>query len=158
MFDAQALSDVTTASPRFVINMGALWTYEKLTVNLQEKIYGPSSEWENDDLDNGSPGPFPACPTPGVVCAASGLQYFQTHISTTAITNIDLKYQFTEHVSLGIGALNAFNRFPNKLNSTLLAHEDNFVYGDNAGVTQYPTFSPFGINGGFYYAKALLTF
>ena len=154
LFDPQAISDVTTANPRFVVNLGALWNYEKLTVNLQEKIYGPSSEWGNDDGDNGGPS---TC-TAGVYCATNGLQYFKTTIPTTAITNINLSYQFTEHVSLSIGALNALNRFPTKLNSTLLAHEQNFAYGDNAGVDQYPYFSPFGINGGFYYAKASIKF
>jgi iron complex outermembrane recepter protein len=158
LFDAEAISDVTTVNPRFKLSFGALWNYEKLTVNLQETIYGPSSEWDNDDFDNGAPGPFPACPTAGVVCNTAGLQYFKTTIPTTPITNIDFKYQFTEHVALSIGALNAFNRLPPHFNATLLAHEDNFAYGDNAGVIQYPSFSPFGIDGGFYYAKASITF
>jgi iron complex outermembrane receptor protein len=29
---------------------------------------------------------------------------------------------------------------------------------DNTAVTQYPIFSPFGINGGFYYVKASYKF
>ena len=62
-----------------------------------------------------------------------------------------------EHVKFSIGALNLLNRFPRTLNSLQQAHENSFAYGDNAGVTQYPGFSPFGINGGFYYAKATIT-
>jgi iron complex outermembrane receptor protein len=55
-----------------------------------------------------------------------------------------------------IGATNLFNRFPNKLNSNILEHEN--AAKDNAAVDQYPIFSPFGINGGFYYAKVTYKF
>jgi len=49
-----------------------------------------------------------------------------------------------------------FNRFPNKLNSTILSRET--AAADNTAVDQYPIFSPFGINGGFYYVKASYKF
>ena len=52
LFDATALSDVSTANPRFVLDLSALWRFGALSVNLVEKIYGPSSEYENDDGDN----------------------------------------------------------------------------------------------------------
>jgi iron complex outermembrane receptor protein len=37
-----------------------------------------------------------------------------------------------------------------------LSHENSAA--DNAAVDQYPIFSPFGINGGFYYVKAQYKF
>ena len=46
-----------------------------------------------------------------------------------------------------------FNRFPNKINGEIRARE--FAAGDNAAVSQYPEYSPFGIDGGFYYAKVV---
>jgi iron complex outermembrane recepter protein len=58
-------------------------------------------------------------------------------------------------MKFSIGANNLFNKFPNKESATLLSHTQSFAYGDNAGVTQYPGFSPYGINGGFYYLKAV---
>jgi iron complex outermembrane receptor protein len=65
-------------------------------------------------------------------------------------------YGFTDHVKLSIGAQNLFNRFPNKLNGEILSsYQKNY---SNGGVTQYPIFSPFGINGGFYYLKAVYRF
>jgi iron complex outermembrane receptor protein len=140
LYDQEAYSELTTATPKYVVNLGALMSVEKLTVNLVEKIYGPSSDYENDDGDN---------PT-------SNFQYFQDKIGVTAITNLDIAYGFTEHVTFSVGATNLFNRFPNKLNSNILNRE--IAAGDNAAVTQYPQFSPFGINGGFYYAKALYKF
>ena len=38
----------------------------------------------------------------------------------------------------------------------ILGHEN--AASDNAAVDQYPIFSPFGINGGFYYARATYRF
>jgi iron complex outermembrane receptor protein len=140
LYDQEAYSELTTATPKYVINLGALWTYEKLQVNLVEKIYGPSSDYENDDGDN---------PT-------GNFQYFEDKINLTATTNLDISYLFTDKLKLAVGAINLLNRFPNKLNSNILNRED--AAADNAGVTQYPLFSPFGINGGFYYVKAVYRF
>ena len=140
LYDQTAYSELTTATPKYVVNLGALMTVDKLTVNLVEKIYGPSSDYENDDGDN----------------ASNTLEYYKDSIGVTAITNLDIGFQFKEHLKLSVGAQNLFNRFPNKLNSNILQHE--IAAGDNAAVTQYPIFSPFGINGGFYYVKALYTF
>jgi iron complex outermembrane receptor protein len=112
----------------------------KLTVNLVEKIYGPSADYENDDGDGPS----------------GNAEYFKTSIGVTAITNLDVGYDFSDHVKLSIGAQNLFNRFPTKINSTILDRE--LAAHDNAAVTQYPIFSPFGVNGGFYYAKAVYRF
>jgi iron complex outermembrane receptor protein len=142
LYNSTALSDITTASPKYVVNLGALWTLGKASVNLLEKIYGPASEWENDDGDNPS----------------NTLEYFRTDTGVTAVTNLDLGYQFTGHFRLNIGALNLFDRYPNKLNGELRSHYDALSYGDNLGVQQYPSFSPIGINGGFYYAKATFSF
>ena len=149
LFDATAISDLSTGSPKYVINLGATWTVNRLSVALLEKIYGPSAEYENDDGDNGAPGPF---------AGTGAFQYFQSYIGMTPITNLDIAYDVYKGLKLGIGAVNLFNRFPPKENATLLAHEDNFAYFDNPGVTQYPPFSPFGTNGGFYYAKATYSF
>ena len=129
----------------------------KLSVNLLEKVYGPSSEYQNDDGDNGgtAPGSVPACaPKPGTLfICPGGFDYFQSRIGVTPITNLDIAYELKEHLKVSIGAINLFNRFPGRLNAEQLSHTNGFFYGDNAGVTQYPTFSPFGINGGFYYVK-----
>jgi iron complex outermembrane recepter protein len=140
LYDATAYSELTTATPKYVVNLGALIEVEKLSVNVVEKIYGPSADWENDDGDN---------PT-------GNFQYFKDQINLTAITNLDIGYGFTDHLKLTVGATNLFNRYPNKLNSNILNRE--IAAGDNAAVTQYPGFSPFGINGGFYYVKASYKF
>ena len=162
LYDPTAYSDLTSATPKYVINLGGMFSVDKLTVNLVERIFGTSSEYENDDGDNGGTGAgtYPACvPHPGTLfICPGGFDYFQSRIGVTPITNLDISYKMTDGLTFSIGANNLFNRFPNKENATLLAHTQSFAYGDNAGVTQYPGFSPFGINGGFYYLKAAYRF
>lgn len=142
LYNATALSDLTTASPRYVANLGALWTSGKASVNLVEKIYGPSAEWQNDNADNRTNTP----------------QFFRSNIGVTPITNLDLGYRFTGSFRVNVGALDLLDRYPNKLNGVLRSHYDNVAYNDNMGVQQYPSFSPFGIDGGFYYVKATVSF
>ena len=139
-YDQTAISDLTTASPKYVVNLGVNWAYGKASVTLLEKIYGPTSDYENDDGDG---------PTGNVV-------YFKDNIGITPITNLDLGYQIREHLKLDIGAVNLLNRYPNLRNSTVLSRE--FKANDATAATQYPIFSPFGFDGGFYYVKATLSF
>ena len=140
LYDATAISDLTTATPKYIVNLGALWTYGKYSVNLLEKVYGPSSEYENDDGDNSTNTPI----------------YYKSSIGVSPITNLDLAIQIQEHLKLSIGAVNLFNKFPNHLNGTELAHFT--AYDDNQAVFNYSQWSPYGIDGGFYYAKATFTF
>ena len=140
LFDGTALTDLSSASPKYVANFGALWTLSKYSVNLVEKIYGPSEELDSDFGDG---------PTGNVL-------YFPTHIGTTLITNLDLGYQATREIKLDVGAFNLFNKYPDQMNANVLANERSA--DDNSAVQIYPSFSPFGINGGFYYAKATYTF
>jgi iron complex outermembrane receptor protein len=140
LYDQEAYSELASANPKYVINLGADLTMDKLSVHLSEKIYGPSSDYENDDGDN---------PT-------GKFQYFKNTIPVTAITNLDVGFQFTQRLKLSIGAQNLFNKFPATLNSNILNHENAAL--DPAAVDKYPFFSPFGIDGGFYYVKALYRF
>jgi len=150
LYDATAYSELTTATPKYVVNLGALVSFDKLTVNLVEKIYGKSSDYENDDGDNG----------PGQTCSYGpcngASSYYKTTIGVTAITNLDVAFAYTDHLKLSFGAQNLLNRFPNKINSTILGRE--LAAHDNTAITQYPIFSPYGVNGGFYYVKAVYKF
>ncbi len=158
LYDLRAYSDLTTANPIYALNLAMLWNVGRLSVNLLEKIYGPSSEFEPDYGDNGGTGAgtFPKCTSSGI--AICPFEYFQSKIPASATTNLDVSYHFTSNLKLTIGGLNIFDKIPPLLNSTLLAHYNSFAYGDNAGVMNRPAFSPYGINGGFYYAKVTAHF
>jgi iron complex outermembrane receptor protein len=135
-YDIAAISDLTTANPKYIVNLGAAYSFEKLTVTLTEKIYGPASEYENDNGDN---------PT-------GNSEYFRSSMGVTPITNLDVGFNATKNVKFSIGAINLFNRFPPNENATLTAHY--FAYDNNSAASNKEGFSPFGIDGGFYYAKA----
>jgi len=67
-----------------------------------------------------------------------------------------LGLQASKNLKIAVGANNLFDRYPEQINPNLTAHYD--AHDDNAGVTKYPAFSPFGIDGGFYYARASFRF
>ena len=140
LYDRQAYSYLTDSSPKYVIDLGATLILDKLTVNLHEKIYGETGGYDQDQGDG---------PTGKTL-------YFNNPIGVTPITNLDIAYQFTDHLKLSLGAQNLLNKFPPLRNGTLLQHEQSA--GDNAAVQQYPIFTPWGNNGGFYYVKAQYKF
>jgi iron complex outermembrane receptor protein len=139
LFDETAKSDLTTAAPKYVVNLSALVSRDQLTLNVVEQIYGSSSELQSDFGD--------ATGTP---------TYYQTKIGVTPITNVNLGYQVSKEFKLDVGADNVFNTYPDGINPALLA-----VFraaDDNSAVQIYPSFSPFGINGGFYYVRGTYRF
>ena len=140
LFDATALSDLTTASPKFVVNLGMAWTYEKLSARVAEIIYGRTTEWENDNLDTNG----------------KTVVYYQDHVGVTPTTNLELGYELMKGLTLSAGAVNVFNRYPPQVNPGLLGVQR--ATNDNGAVRIYPGISPFGIDGGFYYARATFSF
>jgi iron complex outermembrane receptor protein len=60
------------------------------------------------------------------------------------VADIELGYDFNDNFSFAVGANNAFDQYP-----------DLVIPGANPnGFAQYSNFTPFGFNGGFYYARA----
>jgi iron complex outermembrane receptor protein len=151
LFDAQAITALTSQSPRITLNLGAHYTVSEYYVDLHEIIYGKSSSCDNFD-SNTSATPY------GTPCAsyAGGLYYYKDHIGTIGITNLEVGTNLTDRLTLAIGANNLFNRYPNTVNGANTAL--NAAAFDNAAVEKYPPFSPFGIDGGYYYARAHFKF
>lgn len=133
LFTPTTFSNLETASPKFRLIFGALWNRGPLTVNLREAVYGESSS----------------------VASRTGATYYNTVIGTTAITDLDVSYKIGP-VRVAVGANNLFNTYPDKINPLLIA--DYVQANSNAAVTQYPSFSPFGINGGYYYGRVTYSF
>ena len=146
LFDAQAISALTTQSPRVVLNLGARYTVSQYYADLHEIIYGKSSSCDNPDSDTSTAPLATPCASYG-----GGLYYYENHVGTIGITNLELGVNLKESLTVAIGANNLFNRYPNQVNSAYTAVEaQNF---DNAAVERYSPFSSFGIDGGFYYAR-----
>jgi iron complex outermembrane receptor protein len=134
LLDKAAISDIETASPRMRVNLGALWKIGNWSINAREAFYGKSSSLDSID----------------------GATYYETEIKPTAITDLEVSYQLNKAWTVSVGANNLFNQYPDEVNSELLAQRRANL--DSGAVTVYPTFSPFGINGGYYYARVGLKF
>lgn len=139
LFDKEALSDLEDTAPEYVLNLGGTFKWDRLSVSVHELIYGESSRFENDGgLTNGE------------------IMFYETTIGVTPITNFEVSLEAMDGLTLTVGAVNLFDAMPDKRNDTYRAIQ--FREGDNGAVQQYPSFSPFGINGGYYYGKATYKF
>ena len=143
LFDLTSIGNLETTSPDYRFVLGALWTWDKLSVNLKETLYGPASRFDSRT----------GC---SLATGATSPTCFKNKIDATFITDLEISYRILEPVKITIGANNLFNKYPDKLNP---AYRNTFLTGNaNGFVTQYPTFSSFGINGGYYYGKVAYTF
>jgi iron complex outermembrane receptor protein len=134
-----ATSSLTSATPKFKLVLNGYWTLAQWSVNLREDIYGPTSQWVSL---NGS---------------GSGGGATDTKIGTSPVTDIDVGYRFTDWLRLDLGANNLFDLKPTKVptinnGGTLQPADGNNVYGEP---NQY---SPYGINGGYYYGRVTVNF
>jgi iron complex outermembrane receptor protein len=59
----------------------------------------------------------------------------------------------SEQLTVTLGARNAFDEYPDENNTDA----GGITYAQIAG-SQYPTTSPIGINGGFYYLRGVYSF
>jgi iron complex outermembrane receptor protein len=148
LLNATAISYFTTASPRYVLNLGALWSLNRLSINVHEVIYGNSSEETGDS---------------GYTDKVAGISpaaqlFYQTSTGVLPITNVDVSYNVLQSLKLSVGAENVFNRYPDKVNAQLLALYNNAKILSSSAVGQYSSFSSIGIDGGFYYLRATYTF
>lgn len=132
-FNETAISDLETASPKYRTMLGMYWTLGRWSIDLRETLYGPASR----------------------LTTRTGNRYYETKIAATPITDLEVAFQASS-MRFSVGASNLFNRYPSGTNQDLL-NEYKSVNSSSA-VVIYPSFSPFGINGGYYYAKANYSF
>jgi iron complex outermembrane receptor protein len=134
LFDQEALADLETTMPRYLVNLGANFEWDRFSINVHELFYGKSSDFDNE----------------------AGVGYFRNTVEAAAITNIEFSFDAKDNLGLSLGATNVFDVMPEKRNAEHRAIQ--FGNGDNSAVAQYPAFSPFGINGAYYYGKITFKF
>ena len=152
LFDIVALTDLTETAPKFLVNLGARFEWERLSFSVHELVYGKSAQYENDGGEC-----FAAHPVPGF-CGENDqhLTFFRTEIPVSAITNFEVSFQAMDALAVTVGATNAFDKMPPRRNAEFRALQ--FGAGDNSAVAGRPSFSPFGINGAYYYGKLVYAF
>lgn len=125
---------LTTATPRIKTILNALWTMGKWSVNLRETIYGKASQHESPD-GSGS---------------GSGAVLVESPV--TGITDLNIGYKLTSMIRLDVGANNLFDKKGIKTPTVNGRPASGNVY--NAP----ESWTPWGINGGYWYVKASLNF
>lgn len=136
---ATQLIDIQYLAPNHRANFSANWQLGDFTLNLRESYYG---EWRDSN-------DYPI--RQGNVAGATIID--GQHFGAKFITDLDVSYTFMDHYTLTVGANNLFNTYPDKIMATV----DNRIYSltnslDNGSI--YPrSGGPFGINGGFWYAR-----
>jgi len=153
LFDLVALGDLTETSPKFLLNLGARFEWSRVSLSVHELIYGKSAQFENDGGECIS---FFGDDSPRCSPNADGLTFFRSEIPVSAITNFEMSFEAMESLQFTLGASNLFDKMPNRRNATF--REAQFGSGDNSVVGGYPSFSPFGINGAYYYGKLVYKF
>ncbi|WP_336970189.1 TonB-dependent receptor [Sphingobium aromaticiconvertens] len=136
LFSAQSVSYIEDASPDYKIVWGGLFTSGRFTLNLRETFYGSSSLLV-----------FPAI---------SGTPAYTGVVKSTPITDLEVGYDFTDHVTFSLGANNLFDKRPEvpKLLAgyTIPAGVSPYVNGSGAYNSPYGH-GPYGSSGGYYYAR-----
>ena len=140
LLNSQALAYLTTAQPRYKINLGAFWIKGRWSVNLRETIYGPTSLPVNPSGTGNPPN-------------------YVEKIATTGITDLELGFDLAKRLHLAAGANNLFNKRPPT------APLVPALGGAGAGVPDPGQvyfaryyFSPYGVNGGYYYGRISYNF
>jgi iron complex outermembrane receptor protein len=136
LLDVYSSNDLTNTTPKFRATAGAFWSLGDFTVNLRESVYGAS---------------YTIISTPN-----NGLAQEKLGIKKQFITDLELGYQVAEPIKISIGANNLFNNYPTKYPQFI--RDQQYATSSTAYITKYPTFSPIGINGGYYYARATFKF
>ncbi|UZK67340.1 TonB-dependent receptor plug domain-containing protein [Sphingomonas sp. M1-B02] len=136
-FDARVISqaqriDAENLAPNHRAVFNVNWSLGALSLNVRENYY---SSWVSAQ-DYGQ--------TNGVANQTFGAKF---------TTDLELNYSFGEHYTLSVGAQNFTDEKPDRLKATSTV----FLYpvtGGTADGQVYPrSGGPFGVNGGFYYAK-----
>lgn len=135
LFDSGAQSNLETASPRVKVIAGAFYEVGSFSATLRGTVYGKSS----------------------AQASPNGVDFYRQTIGTAFIGDVELNYDLTDSLELSVGANNVFNKRPPTV--SLVPGTTNFTLVNGGNVLDAPlTFSPYGINGGYYYARLAFNF
>jgi iron complex outermembrane recepter protein len=135
VFDVGAISNLETASPKLKIIGSAVLELDKFTATARGTVYGKTSNFTTPD----------------------GGTFYKQNIGTAFIADLELNYQLTDELQVSIGANNLFNKRPPTVQ--LVPGTTTFQLVNGGNVLDAPlTFSPYGINGGYYYGRINVKF
>jgi len=132
ILSAVAETALTTGVPQEKAILQANWTLDKWSATLRTSIYGPTSE---------------------KILLYANSQIFTESIPTAAIFDLDVGYKLFKNLKIDVGANNLFDTVPPKAGNVDGRPTDN---GRVFGVPY--SFSPYGVEGGYYYGRVTYSF
>ncbi len=147
LFGPLAQRQLTESTPKDRVAFSADWALSQWRVHGVETRYGSYLEPVTNTLDG--------------------------HFGPKWITDLDVTFDVTRAVSVSVGANNVFNVYPQRQSNAFVLADapdttltsapgykaDSTAYGiPTSGADVYGTNSPFGLNGGFYYARVGVKF
>ncbi|WP_313629320.1 TonB-dependent receptor [Pseudomonas sp.] len=122
LFDRRLQKDLTVATPQSKLILAANWKVTDYNLNLALTRFGSYIEGDNNPVND-------------------------RKFSAKWITDLDVAYDLSKHLTVALGANNLFNVYPDK----------NGIQ-DWAGGYKYGQFSPFGFGGAYYYTRLAYNF
>jgi iron complex outermembrane receptor protein len=128
--DGQSDSFLTTVTPKLKVIAGINWSLGKLSVNARETFYSKSTAVLNN-----------------------GAALNNTEIGAAGIADLEIVYKLTKDIKISVGAQNLFDKKPNTVKLV------NGGLSDGGAVVNAPLiYGPYGIDGGYWYARFDVTF
>ena len=159
IFNAASESNIERSNPDYKVVAGALFKSGRLTLNLRETFYGKTSVLVRPAFTSTSAGSI-VIPSGGFLIAdgAGGANqlYFNGVVKATALTDLEASYDFTDFVTVSVGANNLFNKRPEvpELLQGVTVPVGVSPYQNGSGAyNSYYGHGPYGTSGGYYYAR-----
>ncbi len=134
--DKYAQSNLVKTTPRFRATLNALWSVGIIEVNVRESYYSKS-------------GFLTTFPT-------NGNQDYFVDAGSAFITDLEGSVKIGSGLKVSIGANNLFNKYPKAYGDDYRAAQ--YSLSSSNFVTKYPSTSPYGVMGGYYYGRVSLKF
>ena len=130
LLSVNAQDGLSTATPKVKSIANALWTVGKLSLNMRGTVYGSTRQ------------------------RIQGDRIYQTAIGTTVIADLNVGYKITPLIRFDVGANNLFDK-----QAPTMPLRDSGKRPIAGNVFNNPlSYTPWGINGGYYYARATINF
>ncbi|HEX7783109.1 MAG TPA: TonB-dependent receptor [Sphingobium sp.] len=143
LIDTGSVVELEHSTPKFRGTFNAYWEMGPFSLNLRESYYSEVYQFETaraagPDFSSGD--------------------LIKVPVKASFITDLEASFKIAEPIKLSIGANNLFNKYPTKRSMQYIRSVELANRERGFSTSLYPTFSPYGINGGYYYARINVTF
>lgn len=135
-----SITELENSAPKFRGIFNAYWSMGRFSVNLRESYYSEVFSFET------------------ALAGPQAGNLIKVPVRASFLTDLELGVRLAEPVKLSIGANNLFNKYPTERSREFIRGQQLATNNRGYSSNLYPTFSPFGINGGYYYARMNVTF